>query len=218
MRASEIRQLIRLKPVELDATRRRLPACHDIAGLRAAGRRLTPRPGLRLRRRRGRRGAIGTREHQGAPAMAVPAARAGERVGGGHLRGVPRLGGTAAAGPGPDRVHPDGSPGRRDRRGAGGAAAPPAVHAVHDGDHDHRGGGRGRPGTAHCAPGPGTTPDPAPRRSGPGTETPTRTPGAGGEAGREPCLPRFPRSQRWPSGPGRSPCPGDAPVAFGMRA
>ncbi len=33
-----------MKPVELDATRRRLSACHDIADLRAAGRRLTPRP------------------------------------------------------------------------------------------------------------------------------------------------------------------------------
>jgi L-lactate dehydrogenase (cytochrome) len=44
MRASEIRQLIRMKPVELDATRRRLSSCHDIADLRATGRRLTPRP------------------------------------------------------------------------------------------------------------------------------------------------------------------------------
>jgi L-lactate dehydrogenase (cytochrome) len=44
MRASEIRQLIKMKPVELDATRRRLSACHDVADLRAAGRRLTPRP------------------------------------------------------------------------------------------------------------------------------------------------------------------------------
>jgi L-lactate dehydrogenase (cytochrome) len=44
MRASEIRQLIRMKPVELDATRRRLSACHDIADLRATGRRRTPRP------------------------------------------------------------------------------------------------------------------------------------------------------------------------------
>ncbi len=44
MRASEIRQLIQMKPVELDATRRRLSACHDIADLRVAGRRLTPRP------------------------------------------------------------------------------------------------------------------------------------------------------------------------------
>ena len=44
MRASEIRQLIRMKPVELDATRRRLAACHDLADLRAAGRRRTPRP------------------------------------------------------------------------------------------------------------------------------------------------------------------------------
>jgi L-lactate dehydrogenase (cytochrome) len=44
MRASEIRDLIRVKPVELDATRRRLSACHDIADLRSAGRRLIPRP------------------------------------------------------------------------------------------------------------------------------------------------------------------------------
>jgi len=44
MRASEIRQLIQMKPVELDATRRRLSACHDIADLRVAGRRRTPRP------------------------------------------------------------------------------------------------------------------------------------------------------------------------------
>ena len=44
MRASEIRQLIQLKPVELDAARRRLSGCHDIADLRAVGRRLTPRP------------------------------------------------------------------------------------------------------------------------------------------------------------------------------
>jgi L-lactate dehydrogenase (cytochrome) len=44
MRPSEIRQLIRMKPVELDATRRRLAACHDINDLRAMGRRLVPRP------------------------------------------------------------------------------------------------------------------------------------------------------------------------------
>jgi L-lactate dehydrogenase (cytochrome) len=44
MRASEIRELIRVKPVELDATRRRLSACHDIADLRSTGRRLIPRP------------------------------------------------------------------------------------------------------------------------------------------------------------------------------
>ena len=44
MRASEIRDLIRIKPVERDATRRRLSACHDIADLRAMGRRLVPRP------------------------------------------------------------------------------------------------------------------------------------------------------------------------------
>src|ERR1700683_92213 len=44
MRASEIRELIRVKPVELDAPRRRVSACHDIADLRATGRRLIPRP------------------------------------------------------------------------------------------------------------------------------------------------------------------------------
>src|SRR5882724_1896013 len=44
MRASEIRQLIRMKPVEFDTTRRRLGACHDIGDLRAMGRRLIPRP------------------------------------------------------------------------------------------------------------------------------------------------------------------------------
>jgi len=44
MRPSEIRQLIRMKPVELDATRRRLAACHDIGDLRAMGRKVIPRP------------------------------------------------------------------------------------------------------------------------------------------------------------------------------
>jgi len=44
MKVSEIRDLIRVKPLELDATRRRLSACHDIADLRTTGRRLTPRP------------------------------------------------------------------------------------------------------------------------------------------------------------------------------
>ncbi|HEY1623770.1 MAG TPA: alpha-hydroxy acid oxidase [Streptosporangiaceae bacterium] len=44
MRIGEIRELIQLKPAELNATRRRLAACHDIDDLRAAGRRLIPRP------------------------------------------------------------------------------------------------------------------------------------------------------------------------------
>ena len=44
MNIAEIRQLIRMRPVELDATRRRLARCHDIHDLRACGRRLTPRP------------------------------------------------------------------------------------------------------------------------------------------------------------------------------
>jgi L-lactate dehydrogenase (cytochrome) len=44
MKAAEIRRLIQMKPVELNATRRRLSACHDIGDLRTAGRRLIPRP------------------------------------------------------------------------------------------------------------------------------------------------------------------------------
>jgi L-lactate dehydrogenase (cytochrome) len=44
MKASEIRRLIQMRPVELNATRRRLSACHDIGDLRTAGRRLIPRP------------------------------------------------------------------------------------------------------------------------------------------------------------------------------
>jgi L-lactate dehydrogenase (cytochrome) len=44
MRASEIRRLIQVKPVELDAARRRLSACHDVFDLRASARRLIPRP------------------------------------------------------------------------------------------------------------------------------------------------------------------------------
>jgi L-lactate dehydrogenase (cytochrome) len=44
MRASEIRRLIQLKPVELNAARRRLSACHDIHELRKSARRVIPRP------------------------------------------------------------------------------------------------------------------------------------------------------------------------------
>src|SRR5512146_637032 len=44
MRASEIRRLIQLKPVELDAARRRIAACHDIYELRRSARRVIPRP------------------------------------------------------------------------------------------------------------------------------------------------------------------------------
>ena len=40
----EIGQLVRMKPVELNATRRRLARCHDVRDLRACARRLTPRP------------------------------------------------------------------------------------------------------------------------------------------------------------------------------
>jgi L-lactate dehydrogenase (cytochrome) len=44
MRIGEIRELIQLKPAEVNATRRRLSACHDIDDLRAVARRLIPRP------------------------------------------------------------------------------------------------------------------------------------------------------------------------------
>jgi L-lactate dehydrogenase (cytochrome) len=44
MRASEIRRLIQLKPVELNAARRRLSACHDVHELRRSARRIIPRP------------------------------------------------------------------------------------------------------------------------------------------------------------------------------
>src|SRR5256885_16341392 len=44
MRASEIRRLLQLKPVELDAASRRLSACHDIPDLRRSARRVIPRP------------------------------------------------------------------------------------------------------------------------------------------------------------------------------
>ena len=44
MRIGEIRELIKLKPAELNATKRRLAACHDIDDLRAVAKRLTPRP------------------------------------------------------------------------------------------------------------------------------------------------------------------------------
>jgi L-lactate dehydrogenase (cytochrome) len=44
MRASEIRRLIQLKPVELHAASRRLSACHDIYELRRSARRVIPRP------------------------------------------------------------------------------------------------------------------------------------------------------------------------------
>jgi L-lactate dehydrogenase (cytochrome) len=44
MKASDIRRLIQLKPVETDPVRRRLSACHDVSELRGAARRLIPRP------------------------------------------------------------------------------------------------------------------------------------------------------------------------------
>jgi L-lactate dehydrogenase (cytochrome) len=44
MRAAEIRRLIHLRTIELDATRRRLSDCHNIGDLRTASRRLIPRP------------------------------------------------------------------------------------------------------------------------------------------------------------------------------
>jgi len=44
VKVREIGQLIRMRPVELDAARRRLARCHDIHELRTRARRLIPRP------------------------------------------------------------------------------------------------------------------------------------------------------------------------------
>lgn len=44
VRASEIRELIRMKPIVLDGNQRRLAACHDISDLRRVARRRIPRP------------------------------------------------------------------------------------------------------------------------------------------------------------------------------
>ena len=44
MNIREIRQLLRTRPVELNAAKRRLDGCHDVHDLRACARRLTPRP------------------------------------------------------------------------------------------------------------------------------------------------------------------------------
>ena len=44
MKPSEVRRLIKMKPVELNAARRRLAGCHDIGDMRKAARRIIPRP------------------------------------------------------------------------------------------------------------------------------------------------------------------------------
>jgi L-lactate dehydrogenase (cytochrome) len=44
MKMQEMRKLVRMRPVELDPTRRRLAACHDVGDLRRAARRLIPQP------------------------------------------------------------------------------------------------------------------------------------------------------------------------------
>jgi L-lactate dehydrogenase (cytochrome) len=44
MRAREIRQVVRMKPVELNATARRLSRCHDVHDLRSCAKRRIPRP------------------------------------------------------------------------------------------------------------------------------------------------------------------------------
>jgi L-lactate dehydrogenase (cytochrome) len=44
MKVAEMRKLIRMRPIELDAGRRRLGACHDVADLRRAARRRIPKP------------------------------------------------------------------------------------------------------------------------------------------------------------------------------
>src|ERR1700677_487154 len=44
MRLREMREIVQLRAVELDATKRRLSECYDVADLRRAARRRTPRP------------------------------------------------------------------------------------------------------------------------------------------------------------------------------
>jgi L-lactate dehydrogenase (cytochrome) len=44
MKVQEMRKLIRMRPIELDAARRRLGACHDVADLRRAAKRRIPKP------------------------------------------------------------------------------------------------------------------------------------------------------------------------------
>jgi L-lactate dehydrogenase (cytochrome) len=44
MKVREMRRLVRLRSVELDSTRRRLAACHDVSDLRRVARRRIPRP------------------------------------------------------------------------------------------------------------------------------------------------------------------------------
>jgi L-lactate dehydrogenase (cytochrome) len=44
MNLREMRKLVRMRSVELDATRRRLAGCHDVSDLRSAARRRIPRP------------------------------------------------------------------------------------------------------------------------------------------------------------------------------
>jgi L-lactate dehydrogenase (cytochrome) len=44
MNLREMRKLVRMRPVELDATRRRPAGCHDVSDLRLAARRRIPRP------------------------------------------------------------------------------------------------------------------------------------------------------------------------------
>ncbi|HEX6452576.1 MAG TPA: alpha-hydroxy acid oxidase [Trebonia sp.] len=44
MRLREMRELVQLRPIEPDATRRRLATCHDVSDLRRAAKRRIPRP------------------------------------------------------------------------------------------------------------------------------------------------------------------------------
>jgi L-lactate dehydrogenase (cytochrome) len=44
MKPSDVRRLIKMKPVELNAARRRLAGCHDIGDMRKVARRVMPRP------------------------------------------------------------------------------------------------------------------------------------------------------------------------------
>ena len=148
MRVREMRKLVRLRTVPLDAedpaARRLLRHRRPAAGGQAAD----PAAGVRLRGRGGRRGDLGRGERGRLPLLAVPAPGAGRGGVGRHVgawcSARPCRCRWCSAPTGYTRMlHPDGEIGAA--RSA--AAARAAVHAVDDGDDRDRGAaGRGRGG------------------------------------------------------------------------
>ena len=143
MNLDEIRQIIRMAPIEPDRVRRRLSHCHSIDDLRAAARRVLPRSvfgyvdgaadeevSLAANRAAFRRYRF--------TAPDAPGSRHGQpgHPGAGHR---PQL----AHRPGPHRLHRHRQSGGRGGGGAGGGPARRALRAVH-GRHDHHRGLRGR--------------------------------------------------------------------------